>query len=63
MSEELKDLLGDNASSLEESQEFVDAVVALSGGKVGVLVAAVMAKLSSPKAAAKKKPAAKKKAK
>jgi len=61
MSEELKELLGSKAGAFEANQELVQSVIAVCGGKISVLLPALMC--LTGEAPAKKKAASKKKAK
>ncbi|MAH47358.1 hypothetical protein CMI37_16150 [Candidatus Pacearchaeota archaeon] len=59
MSEELKELLGSKADAFEANQELVQSAIAVCGGKLSVLLPALLCLIGDD--SAKKKAASKKK--
>ena len=62
MNDELKELLGNKADAFEKNQELVQSVIAVCGGKLSLILPAVLALSGGSKKAAAKKAPAKKKA-
>jgi len=62
MNDELKELLGNKADAFEKNQELVQSVIAVCGGKLSLILPAVLALSGGSKKAAAKEAPAKKKA-
>jgi len=60
MNDELKELLGNKADAFEKNQELVQSVIAVCGGKLSLILPAVLALSGGSKKAAAKKASSKK---